>query len=169
MQKLEKLGGSAVSEILKPQTEAISLFSSYAHKDEALRDELDTHLALLRNQGTISSWHDRSIPVGSEWDAEISENLESAQIILLLVSANFLASEYIWGKELKRAMERHEAGEARVIPITLKPCDWHSAAFGKLQALPKGAKAVTKWSDRDEAFTDVALGIRKTVEGMRNP
>ncbi len=102
----------------------------------------------------------------NEWAGEIDQHLNSAQVILLLVSASFLASDYCYDVELKRAMERHEAGEARVIPVILRPVDWHDAPFGKLQALPRNAKPVTRWTDRDEAFADVARGIRAAVESI---
>jgi hypothetical protein len=144
----------------------ISLFYSYAHKDEALRKQLETHLSLLKNQGVIQDWHDRRIQAGTEWDGVINEHLEQAKIILLLVSADFIASRYCHDVEVKRAIERHEAGTARVIPIILRSVDWHSAPFGRLQALPKNGKPVTKWTNRDEAFTDIARGIRDVAEGL---
>jgi tetratricopeptide (TPR) repeat protein len=147
-------------------TKAVEVFYSYSHKDEELRDALEDHLSLLRRQGVISNWHDRGIGAGSEWAGEIDEHLKTADIILLLVSASFLASDYCYDVELKLAMERHEAGEARVIPVILKSCDWTSAPFGKLQALPKNALPLTKWPDHDEAFTDVAKGIRKAAEAL---
>jgi TIR domain len=157
------------STALKPMTSAspaIEVFFSYSHKDEELRDELATHLSMLKRQGMISAWHDREISAGTEWAGAIDAHLNSAQVILLLISANFLASDYCYDKELMRAMERHEAGEARVIPIILKPSDWTSAPFGKLQALPKNAKPITKWEDRDEAFLNVVQEIRKAVTEM---
>ncbi len=143
---------------------AAEIFYSYSHRDERLRDQLETHLALLKREGLITNWHDRRITASTEWDAEISSHLDDADIILLLVSANFLASDYIHGVELKRAMERHESREARVVPIILRPCDWQTAPFGKLQALPRDARPVTKWSNRDEVFTEIARGIRAVVE-----
>ena len=145
----------------------IRLFYSYSHKDEALRDELEEALALLKRQGLISSWHDRKIGAGEEWKGAIDQNLEEAQVILLLVSSSFLASDYCWDVETKRAIERHDRGEAKVIPVILRPCDWHGAPFGKLQALPKDGKAVTSWANKDEAWTDVAKGIRRAIETMR--
>ena len=126
-----------------PSAPPISLFYWYSHKDEALRKKLETHLSLLQDQGVISGWHDRRIEAGTEWDGAISKNLEEAGIILLLVSADFLASRYCRDVEIKRAMERHEAGTARVIPVILRPVDWHTAPFGKLQALPRDGKPVT--------------------------
>lgn len=142
---------------------AFEVFFSYCHKDEALRDELAKHLNLLKRQEIITDWHDRSIGAGQEWKDQIDAHLNSARVILLLVSVDFLASEYCWNAEMRRAMERHETGAARVIPIILRPCDWHTAPFGKLQALPKDAKPVTRWEDQDEALLDVTQGIRKAI------
>lgn len=142
----------------------IKLFYSYAHEDEALRERLEVHLKLLKRQGILQDWHDRAIGAGSEWAEQISTHLESADLILLLISPDFIASDYCWDIELKRAMERHEAGEARVIPIILRETDWTGAPFGKLQALPKDAKPVKSWPDQDAAFVDIARGIRKIAE-----
>ena len=142
----------------------LTVFFSYSHKDEELRDELATHLKMMQRQGLIGSWHDRQISAGTEWANAIDDNLNIADVILLLISANFLASDYCYDIELQRAIERHEAGEARVIPIVLKPCDWGDAPFGKLQALPKNAKPVTQWSDRDEAFLNISQGLRLAVK-----
>ena len=137
-----------------------SLLFSYSHKDEALRDQLEIHLTMLKRQGVISTWHDRRLIAGDHVDQGISRELEAADIILLLVSPDFLASEYCYGIEMMRALERHEAGEARVIPVILRPCDWQQAPFGKLLAAPKDGKPVTKWANADEAFLDVANAIR---------
>ena len=147
----------------------MSLFYSYSHKDEALREQLEKHLAILQRHQIISGWHDRAIPAGSVWEQQIHEHLETADIILLLVSADFLASDYCWGKEVTRAMERHEAGTARVIPVLLRAVDWTGAPFSTLQALPKDARPVTSWSNPDEAFADIARGIRQVVTSWRTP
>jgi hypothetical protein len=146
---------------------ALKLFFSYSHNDEALRKELHTHLALLKRQGLIEGWHDRMIPAGTDWAAAIDDNLEKADVIVLLVSADFLASNYCYEKEMTRAMERNDAGEALVIPVILRPCDWAAAPFAKLQGLPRNATPVTKWGDRDDAWVDVAAGIRRTVETLQ--
>jgi tetratricopeptide (TPR) repeat protein len=145
---------------------SVLVFFSYAHKDEDLRDELAVHLAMLKREGAISDWHDRQISPGREWGGEIDAHLEVAHVILLLVSPDFLASDYCYDVEVKTAMHRHEAGEARVVPVILRPCDWSRAPFGKLQALPKNAEPVTRWADRDEAFLDVAKGIRRVADEM---
>lgn len=146
---------------------AVTVFFSYSHRDEELRDELAAHLKLMQRQGLIHAWHDRAIEAGQEWKDQIDDNLNQAQVILLLVSAAFLASDYCYDIEMKRALERHETGEAVVIPIILKPCDWQGAPFGKLQGLPRDMKPVTKWADRDEALTNIAQGIRRVVEKLR--
>ncbi|MBD2461867.1 AAA-like domain-containing protein [Oscillatoria sp. FACHB-1407] len=149
---------------MSQQTKPVEVFISYSHRDEKLRERLDSHLSLLRRQEVIQAWHDRKITAGSEWAGAIDDKLNSADIILLLISDQFLASDYCYGIEMQRAMERHEAKEACVIPIILKPVDWSSAPFAKLQAFPKDAKPVTKWNNRDEAFLNIAKGIREAAE-----
>jgi hypothetical protein len=144
----------------------LELFYSYAHADETLRAQLNIHLSLLRQQGYISEWHDREILPGSVWVEEIDSHLKSARIILLLVSADFIASNYCYGVEMQAALKKHETGEARVIPIILRACDWETAPFGQLEALPKNAKPVKRWSDPDAAFTDIVKGIRAVVDEL---
>ncbi len=147
----------------KPQSGGKRLFYSYSHRDESLRKKLETHLAMLRREHVITEWHDRKLLAGHDWETEIDEQVETADIILLLVSSDFLSSDYCFGKEMRRALERQASGEAIVIPIILRDCDWHTAPFSRLQALPTDAKPVTSWANRDEAFKDVAIGIRRTV------
>jgi TIR domain len=141
----------------------LQLFFSYSHHDEKLRDQLADHLAALEREGLIAGWHDRRIGAGEDWAGAIDHHLSSADLILLLVSPSFVASRYCYELELQRALERHAAGEARVIPVILRPADWGALPFGKLQALPKDGKPVTRWSNRDEAFLDIAQGIRRTA------
>lgn len=145
----------------------LKIFYSYAHEDEALREKLQNHMKVLKRNGYISEWHDRKISAGEDWDGQISDNLMDADIILLLISDDFLGSDYCYEIEMKRALERHNnpSDHARVVPIILRDCDWTSGAFSQLQALPKEGKAVTgrHWHNEDEAFTDVARGIRKIV------
>lgn len=145
------------------QNNPIEVFYSYSHRDESLRDELEKHLSILRRQGVIDNWHDRRIGAGNEWEGSIDDHLNSADVILLLVSADFLASDYCYNIEMRRAMERHEAGEARVIPFILRPVYWRGAPFGKLNALPTDAVAVISWTNQDEAFTNIARGIAEVV------
>jgi CheY-like chemotaxis protein len=144
----------------------LQLFYSYSHQDEPLRDELDTHLALLRRRGVIATWHDRRIAASEDWRAAIDEHLERANLILLLVSPDFLASDYCYDVEMRRAMERHRHHEAAVVPVIARPVDLEGAPFAEVQALPKDAKPVTTWANRDEAWTDVAKGVRKLAEAL---
>jgi len=145
----------------------VEIFFSYSHKDEPFREQLETHLSMLKRQGLIKPWHDRMITAGDEWKGQIDDNLNAADIVLLLVTANFLASDYCYDIEMTRAIERHEIGEARVIPIILAPVEgWMHSPFAKLQVLPKDGKPVTKWDDRDEAFVNVAQGIRRAIESL---
>jgi TIR domain-containing protein len=146
------------------QAGPVEVFFSYSHRDEELRDELERHLSTLRRQGIIKSWHDRRIGAGREWEGEIDSHLRSAQIILFLVSANLLASDYVYDVELKLAMTRHRENEAVVIPIILRPCDWQESPLGKLQPLPTDGRPVTTWQDRDEAFLNVTKGIRLVIK-----
>jgi TIR domain len=146
--------------------QALEVFCSYAHEDEALRDTLVKHLSPLQRQGVITAWHDRKITAGTEWAGAIDAHLQSAQIILMLVSADFMASDYCYDVEMQRAMERHEAREARVIPVILRPVDWQGAPFGKLQALPTDGKPITNWPNQDAAFVNVARGIRAVAQEL---
>ncbi len=154
----------------KREMRALRVFISYSHRDEALRESLETHLGALRREGFIETWTDRRIAPGADWAGEIDRNLESAGIVLLLVSADFIASDYCIDKEMERALQRHAAGEARVIPIIVRPVDgWRQMPFGKLQALPKDGKAITIWPNQDEAFAEVARGVRRAVEELMRP
>src|SRR5689334_14830612 len=131
---------------------AVKIFFCYARKDESLLHKLKAHLSPLRRQGLIEVWHDRDINAGTEWLQEIKEQLNAAQIILLLVSPDFMDSDYINDFEMKRALERHEQGEARVIPVILRPVHWHKAPFSYIQALPTDGVPVTTWENQDRAF-----------------
>ena len=148
-------------------SEAVTVFISYSHKDEALRDELAKHLTILRRQKIISDWYDRDITAGDDWRTAILDQLNQADLILLLISADFLASDFCWAVELTRAIDRHDKGEAVVVPIILREVDWKGAPFGKLQALPTNAQPVKTWPTTDAAFKDVAIGIRKAVKDLQ--
>jgi hypothetical protein len=154
---------------VKPAAEkpkCLQIFCSYSHKDEKYRKELETSLAALRMQGLVHVWHDRLIEPGTDWSKDINTNLEQAQVIVLLVSADFVASQYCMGVEWKRAEKLERDKGARVVPILVRECDLEGTPLARLQWLPSGAKPVKKWSDRDSAWTDVAKGIRKTVESL---
>lgn len=131
-----------------------------------MRDKLEKHLSALRRANVIAGWHDRKIVPGGDWKDQIDEHVETAHIILLLVSAEFLSSDYCYDVELKRAIARHDAGEARVVPIVLRPCDWVNTPIGRLQALPRDGKPVSDFPTQDHAFNEVARGIRRVVEEM---
>ncbi len=144
-------------------TAPLDLFYSYSHKDERLRDRLGVMMDALKRAGLIRGWHDRQIKAGEKWEQKIHERLKTADIILLLVSPDFVASDYCYDIEVNLALERHSRGEARVIPVILRPCMWETTPFADLQAVPKLGKPVTKWSNRDEAFLDVAEAIRNAA------
>ncbi len=142
----------------------VKVFFSYSHDDEQFRNQLEKHLSMLKHQGLIEPWHDRRIAAGAVVDDAISNALAEADIILLLVSASFIASPYCYSKEMERAMQRHHDGTAVVIPVIVRTCDWHPAPFGKLLAVPKDGKAIDLWANFDEAYTDVTRQIRSAVE-----
>jgi hypothetical protein len=140
-----------------------TLFFSYSHRDEALRDQLEVQLSMLKRQAIIETWHDRRIGAGEALHATIDDHINHDEIILLLLSPDFIASDYCYDVEVQRALERHRAGEAIVIPVVLRPCDW-MPAFGFLNATPRDGKAVTTWPNVDEAFLQVAQAIRAAAE-----
>jgi len=141
----------------------VEIFCSYAHEDETWLRKLEIHLSLLKRQGLISLWHDRFISPSTNWAQEIDTHLETASVILLLVSADFFASDYCYGIEMQRALEREAAGEARVIPILVRPADWKGAPFAHLQALPTDAKPIALWPNKETALADIAAGIRRVI------
>lgn len=147
---------------------AIEIFISYAHEDRPFREELDKHLSNLRRQQIISAWYDGDIIPGTEWKPQIMQHLNSAQIILLLISADFLDSDFCYSIEMTQAIERHNADQARVIPIILRPVDWKGAPFAKLNVLPQDGKPVTRWPTHDDAFENVVLGIRKAIDELND-
>ncbi len=144
-------------------TKPLDVFVSYSHSDEALWDELKKHLAPLVREKVISVWHDRKIVPGSQWQDEIHERLNRADLILLLVSKDFLASDYCWEVELKTAIERHDKGQSIVIPIILRPADWQNGPFAHLQALPTDGVPVTSHRPHDKAFAQIAHQLRQTI------
>lgn len=142
------------------------VFISYSHADTAYRDQLQKHLASLRRQNLVEAWHDGQILAGDELDPVISRNLERADVILLLVSSDFINSDYCYSREMTRAFERHATGDARVIPVIVRPCDWQQPPISTVLATPRDGKPIASWSNIDEAFTDVAKQVRTAVETM---
>ena len=144
----------------------IKIFFSYSHRNEAMRDELEVHLAMLKRQGIIETWHDRRIGAGRDFAGVISDQLESCDIVLLLVSPYFLASDYCYDVEMMRAMECHHDGSARVIPVVLDPCDWHEAPFGALLAAPTDGKPISKFANIHDGFLEVTKAIRQAARDL---
>jgi TIR domain-containing protein len=142
------------------------IFISYAHADEELKTELDKYLKVLKRSGKIESWNDRELIAGQEWDDVIMSELAKANVILLLISVDFNASDFIWDKELAAALKRHEEGTAHVVPIILRKCEWSTLPYAKLQALPRNGQPVTEYANRDDAFTEVSAGIRRLVDSI---
>lgn len=152
----------------------VLVFIAYAHQDELLKNELLRHLSPLRRASIISAWHDRRIPAGKDWEHEIDEQLNTADLILPLISADFINSEYCYGIELRQALERHQRGDARVVPIILRPCLWQRLPIANLQALPQDAVPITKWSHADDAYAAIAKSIDEIATeldatGARSP
>ena len=144
----------------------IKLFYCYAHEDKPIRDELEKHLSWLRRRYQLTNWHDREILPGEEWERAIDTHLNTAHLILLLISPDFMASDYCYGKEMRRALERHKAGTCRVVPILLRPTYWEGAPFSSLQLLPTDARPITRWPDRDEAFQNVVTELSRTIKDL---
>lgn len=150
-----------------PGAKGLTVFISYSHADEELKNELVKHLEPLRRLRLIDAWHDRKLKPGDDWERSISAQLESASIILLLVSIDFINSSYCYDIELDRALDRHDKQEAVVIPVILRNCLWQHTSFAKIQALPKDGKAVRSWTDQDEALMSIAEGVREVAEDLR--
>jgi hypothetical protein len=142
----------------------VEIFCSYAHADEKLFRQLEIYLQQLKRERVISLWHNRSLVPGTDWTHEIDAHLETSSIVLLLVSPNFLTSDYCDEIEMQRILQRHEARKACIIPIIVRPCDWSHAPFGHFQALPSYGKAITAQDNRDIAWRDVTKNIRQVIE-----
>ena len=147
-------------------TTSLKLFYCYAREDKALRDELEIHLSGLKRQYNLIHWHDQEIIAGEEWEHAIDEHLSTADLIILLISPHFVASDYCYGKEMQRALERHQAGTCRVIPILLHPTYWEDMPFHTIQLLPTDAKPLTSWANRYEAFHDIAKGVSTSIKAL---
>lgn len=145
---------------------AINVFISYSHKDEQLKDSFEEHLSGLIRSGKIKSWNDRKILPGQDWSNEISENLKESQIILFLISSSFINSDYCVNIEVKTALEMHNSGQAKLIPIVVRPVVWNDSELAKLQGLPKDAHPITSWDNQDEAWVNVVEGIKLHIEEL---
>ena len=143
------------------------IFISYSHRDQAVLDRLHTHLAPLRSEGLIDTRYDRRILAGGRIDAEIDRELEACELFLMLVSPDFLASDYCVNREMRRALERHRDDAAHVVPIIVEPCDWRSSPLGELKALPLDGEPISKWTNPNDAYLDVVRELRRILETRR--
>ena len=147
----------------------MKVFISYSHKDEAALERLHTHLAVLRRDGRIDEWFDREILAGGGIDAEVTERLESSGLFLLLVSPDFLASDYCVEREMERVLERHRSLDARVVPIIVQPCDWASTPLRDLKALPRDGKPVSDWANENNAYLNIVQELRRVLDAEEVP
>lgn len=147
----------------------LNIFFAYSREDSKLRERLDKHLSGLKRRNFVNTWYDGKIDAGKEWEKEIDFNLSKADIILLLISADFIASDYCYEIEMKRAIQRHENGESVIIPILLNPCDWSDLPFSKIQALPQNGKPITSpfWDNQEVALNEIANSIKEIVDTLR--
>jgi TIR domain len=147
----------------------ISVFISYAHTDEKLKDQLLTHLSALRREGLIGIWHDRMLKPGEHLDQAIEVKLAASDLIILLVSPAFIASDYCSEREMIRAFQRAQSGKAKVVAFILRPCRWqnlpllNNLKLGDFMAVPRDGKAVITWKPLDEAFDDGVGAIRDLI------
>jgi len=146
----------------------VKIFISYAREDEKYKDELELHLKPLKMNGDIESWNDREILPGADWDENIKSQIENANVMLFLISPNFMASDYINAVEIKRALERHKEKEVIIIPIIIRHSDFSILKISKFQALPKDGKPISSWPDKDEAWYNVTLGLKKVFASLKD-
>jgi hypothetical protein len=150
---------------IEPSLEAaVDAFISYSHRDAAALERMHVHLAVLRREGLIDTWFDRDILAGDNLDNEIVERLESSGLFLLLVTPDFLNSDYCVEKEMARAMARQAAGEARVIAIIVEPCDWQSTILRSIKVVPQDGRAISEWTNPNSAYLNIVQEIRRAIE-----
>jgi hypothetical protein len=144
---------------------SIKIFYSHVNEDEQLRQMLEKHLSVLKQTGVIEEWHKGGIAAGQEWQMQVNSHLDDAHIILVLLSSDFMYSEQC-SLEMQRAIQRHKADETKVVLVLLRPFDWEVLSLAELQMLPTNKKPITSWANYDEAFRDIAQGIREIVQEM---
>jgi nucleoside phosphorylase len=145
----------------------LDLFISYSLKDENFKEELETHLVMLKRTGVVRPWHSLQTEAGVGWKEEVSDIIDRSQIILLLISRNFLSEDYLYDEEMGRAMERHDSGDARVIPIILRSVYLSETPFSGLVSLPRNGRPVDKWPNRDEVWLTVVQELRTVCNSLR--
>ncbi|APY61125.1 toll/interleukin-1 receptor domain-containing protein [Salmonella enterica subsp. enterica] len=143
-----------------------TLVFSYSHADEALRNELEKHLSPLKRMGKITTWHDRRIIPGQEFENQIDHYFSQADIILLLISSDFIASDYCYQVEMTNALERHNRGEAVVIPVILRECAWHQLPFGSIMAATIDGKAISRFASHDEGYVQVVDAVSRAIANL---
>jgi len=144
----------------------IAIFYAYAPEDTSWALELEKHLTLLQRQQLITTWHPRLISAGEDWQQVVDAHIQRASVILLLISPDFLASDYCYSTEMRQALEREQTKGVRVVPILLRPVDWKDAPFAHLRPLPSDATFLTEWSNIDRAFAEITAGLRRTLEDL---
>ncbi|HHS8295673.1 toll/interleukin-1 receptor domain-containing protein [Morganella psychrotolerans] len=145
---------------------SLNVFISYSHKDEEFKETLDEHLSILKRQGLITTWNDRDIVAGTEWEEEISTKLETADIIILLVSSSFIASNYCYSKEVNLAIERHDRKDTLVIPIIVRRCHWDTTPFHKIQSVPTDGRPIASWENVDDGWYNAITGIKEAINKL---
>lgn len=144
------------------------LVFSYSHADEDLRNELEKHLTPLKRMGVIETWHDRRIVSGKNFASEIDHNFSIAEVVLLLISPDFIASDYCYEIEMRQSLERHSRGETIVIPVILRPCVWQSLPFGQLLAATPDGKPIVKYPSIDDGFVEVVTSVKRALDSLKN-
>jgi TIR domain len=149
---------------------AVTVLLCYARdpEDEGMARELKKHLSILTHDGTIEVWDYGSISPGTDWQQQMSTYLADAQMILLLISSSFIASRYYYAEVMRKAIERHERKQARIIPVLLRPVYWRKSPLDRLKALPDDERPISSWADHDEAYTNVAYGVARVTELLDN-
>ncbi len=146
----------------------VSLFCSYSHDDEPLRNKLGEHLVALERAGLIEVWHDRNMLPGADLDNEIAQKLRTADVIVVLMSSSFIQSQYCYDIEFANAIERHNKGEARVLPVILRPCQWKMTPLKDILAMPTDGVPVVEWANHDSAFNDIVDGVKKLAQEIQS-
>ena len=141
----------------------LKLFLSYAHEDRDIVAELRKHLAPLRYEQIVTDWYDLELMPGHDWDQDIISQLESSDLVLVVISADFVASNYAYGRELNLSLDLHDQDRVRLLPVIARNCKWQNLPFARLQVLPEGAVAISSWQNRDDAFVSVVLGVERVA------
>jgi hypothetical protein len=141
----------------------VLIFIAYSHADKKYLEGLTRHLSVLEREGLVRVWYDGCITAGENWDASIRRSLQEADVVLLLISAEFIASQYCYSVEMQAAIDRHKRREALVVPIIIRDSGWQELPIGELQALPEGSLPVARWRDREAAYLSIIRGIRAAL------